>query len=767
MPKTPKPDKSKPDVPEADPPKVYDNSTAKVGTYKDLPKRPTYGQRGAEGTLVYSPDIAVFVETDLHGIIDLGPSITNFNLTRNVNQLSIFQCSFDNKWRKFDRTIRRMNRVAVFMKRIDWVQVFSGYITQAPWETITVGDAQMMAECTLKRLVHTYWDPQAPEAANLFPMFAVDGSWKQDDGGAAVSLYRMLTEVGGWPTDQIFIQKLPTSWMSQAFNLLKKTSDASVNENDAAKKDKDGNPIENEDAASERQRLIDALQQMFDNRGWNGQTDTALSPTDAAAAGLDYKDEAAFEADPNNKVGELPAEMLADIIWKNDGKGLGDNTIFAGSYTTNSGDSKGDVVPVQLRVDAATSMNALLAAIPSKIRGKQTVVSAKLNGETETSFYSDVLTSGYLSKDDGGDDSSGWGITITIGSGPMATWLNDNPAQMEKFGWKGNTFEGTGPPTSTPEADSYTFLAGVGDNPAAGEAAATADMSATNTLYYWPGFSIESVAFTGDRAWINDVPLMQSIQTLASAAMRDFMSGPDGSFVAFFPNRIGTGKQATSMQVRNIEVRDFKSVISDSNLVTHYVSVGDFAPPSEDQLPGKDLINVLVNGGVVTIEQEALMAHLLGLEEGEAKGLSKFMMNRFGLRPMKQENYAARNAGWNFAIALHRFQEMWANQWIVQVTFTYMPEVFPGMRIELIDNDPPLAVYVEAVNHTGSRTGGFLSNITISTPTRWSVEKQKWVMLPSEFVPSTTGAAKLLEDVVNGVTDGIANNLTAIVDNQK
>src|SRR3990172_2135196 len=123
-------------------------------TVKPLPNT-TYS-RGKQGTFVYAPDIAVYVQTDEHGVVDLSRYITNFNLQRNVNAMSTFMCSFDNKFARFDRVVRRMDRIVVFMKRIQWVQVFAGYIFVAPWQTIVPGDASLQADCTLKRVAYTY-----------------------------------------------------------------------------------------------------------------------------------------------------------------------------------------------------------------------------------------------------------------------------------------------------------------------------------------------------------------------------------------------------------------------------------------------------------------------------------------------------------------------------------------------------------------------------------------------------------------------------------
>jgi hypothetical protein len=128
-------------------------------------------------------------------------------------------------------------------------------------------------------------------------------------------------------------------------------------------------------------------------------------------------------------------------------------------------------------------------------------------------------------------------------------------------------------------------------------------------------------------------------------------------------------------------------------------------------------------------------------------------MEHFGIRPRRDDNYNIFNPGYNFMLALHRFQEAWCQQWQAIVSFTFMPELMPGMRIELVDHG--LAVYVESVTHSGSRTAGFTTTVTVSTPMHR--QNGKWVLLSMEWDPNDFikgGTSRIAEDDYDVLPNG-------------
>lgn len=517
----------------------------------DLPVR--LYRRGGQGTFVYAPDVAVYVATEEYGVVDLSPYVVDFAVQRNVNAVSTFTCTLDNKFSKWDRTIRRMDRIVVFLKRVSWVQVFAGYVTYAPWETVVPSEITIMAECTLKRLVHTYWDPYSAEALEIFPVTDAK-SISSPDGGSAASMFKLLTVVGGWSKDQILIQNLPQAWLNRALEVLARARDEEI-------------------ASEDWQTVRDALVKLFEADGW-------------------------FQLFPN-----LDELLGADV-----------------DDTSKPADRRG-------RRSAGHKSGGKKGGKPRRGGGKK-----KSGSATESAF---------------------------------------------------------------------------------------------NVAYYYPGLSALSQALTGKRAWVNDVPLIESVIQLAGASLRDIQSAPNGDFLAFYPDRLGIDGKFPTMAVADIEVIDFKLAVHDQSMVTHYVSIGDFLPQETKSAADYD---PFVLAGYVTVEQDEVMELLLGLKK-KPTGLGRSILERFGIRPRREDSPHIRNPGWNYTMALHRFQEAWANQWQAMVSFTFMPEIYPGMRIELVDHD--LGVYVESVTHQGSRSAGFTTSVVVSTPMR--KKAGKWVLLRPEF----------------------------------
>jgi hypothetical protein len=66
-----------------------------------------------------------------------------------------------------------------------------------------------------------------------------------------------------------------------------------------------------------------------------------------------------------------------------------------------------------------------------------------------------------------------------------------------------------------------------------------------------------------------------------------------------------------------------------------------------------------------------------------------------------------------FFIAYQTFQRKWAEQFQSEVSFTFMPELFPGTIIELPDK---MCFYVGEVTHSFSYGGGFDTSATLMAP---------------------------------------------------
>lgn len=227
----------------------------------------------------------------------------------------------------------------------------------------------------------------------------------------------------------------------------------------------------------------------------------------------------------------------------------------------------------------------------------------------------------------------------------------------------------------------------------------------------------ETTYFTGKRAFINDEKVLATMQWLCKSSLREFQSAPNGDFVAWFPDWFGIWGKTPVMVLRDIELKDFKLNISDKPLATHVAVAGS----SLDQDTSVSWLEWLYSWGIVTIENPEIMRVLLGFAATDDIQIdSASFMQTYGMRPKREEMGVIRNHKWEFLYALFVFLKQWSLQYATPVDLTFMPEMYPGMRVMLPESEHhgALEVYVEGVSHTGSRTGGFSTQIEVSCPVR-------------------------------------------------
>jgi len=216
--------------------------------------------------LVYSPKVEVFVKAD-SGVYDLSPYVESCSVARKVNQVSTATVKFRNPqfiWtnrKTVDTTglsvvgpvFHPMDPITITMTRINNrpIQVFTGFCDTTPYLQLYPGTCTLTASCTLKRILHTYWDPGLP-----FVMEFLEGhGWSRDPKGGISSpsaeskaqesktlidaasigglLYDVLVEIGGWSEDTIYIENLPTNivdTVSKIYDQVKTDSKQSQDE---------------------------------------------------------------------------------------------------------------------------------------------------------------------------------------------------------------------------------------------------------------------------------------------------------------------------------------------------------------------------------------------------------------------------------------------------------------------------------------------------------------------------------------------------------
>jgi hypothetical protein len=121
-----------------------------------------------------------------------------------------------------------MNRITVFLKRINKVQVFSGYLDSVPGFSLYANTCEIKATCTLKRLMNTWWDPGLASSQNLLTQGTWAGSDPSDpynkdaDSGMGQMLGGLLSEVAKWASEDIHIQNIPAGFMKLGLDVTAK-----------------------------------------------------------------------------------------------------------------------------------------------------------------------------------------------------------------------------------------------------------------------------------------------------------------------------------------------------------------------------------------------------------------------------------------------------------------------------------------------------------------------------------------------------------------
>lgn len=232
-----------------------------------------------------------------------------------------------------------------------------------------------------------------------------------------------------------------------------------------------------------------------------------------------------------------------------------------------------------------------------------------------------------------------------------------------------------------------------------------------------------SMVFTGIRALLNDEPLLPYIKNLMHSTLRSFCSAPNGDFMAWFPDYYGIWGTAAKMRIETIELQDFQVDWKDDFFVTHQytqaaafnflnVQTGEGSPGTP--LPAATTI------GVASIDIPSILYSVLGVEvdRDQARAFAKWVYQRFGARPHFHQLPGMVDKRGEFFSALHLFMRQWAYQYSANVPITFMPELWPGMLIQIPAFD--FQAYVVSVSHSFKfgPNGHFSTAVNIAAPAR-------------------------------------------------
>jgi len=241
---------------------------------------------------------------------------------------------------------------------------------------------------------------------------------------------------------------------------------------------------------------------------------------------------------------------------------------------------------------------------------------------------------------------------------------------------------------------------------------------------------------TGPRALMADSPLLPYLKNLFASCMRSYCSAPNGDMMAWFPDFYGIWGTAAIMQIESIELQDFTVYWDDEQLITHQFVVGapqnqidlgsgtvssvSITAPSGTQSIPQDLLLAMSTTGIASIDFPAIMYALFGLDATStaAKSFTQYVYNRFGARPDMEQLPGLAGPSGEFFGALFLFMRSWAYQYNADIPMTFMPELWPGMLIQVPDFS--FQAYVTTVTHTFQMgEGGFFdTTVNIAAPSR-------------------------------------------------
>ena len=781
-------------------------------------------------TLVYSPDVRIVIGSG-NKEYDVSRDLVRGGVDRKTNSVSSLTFDLANKGLKYNGAFKRMDRVVVWMRRIAWVQVFSGYLDSVPVKQLYPGTVTFRASCTLKRLLHTWWDPGLANSMALFDQNKANQTGETDpetgldygqrDSGLGNLLQNLLVEVGGWDPKQIRVQDFPTGFAEyMAENLEKLDNSVNVkkfedlmglNSSAGGVVDGGGSAVVGPVAPPANGSTYN-MDEIVNIAAQAGVPQDQLANC-TAIAWAESKGDYKIQSPPNSNGtvdqglwqinsplhdGKLPGQdrfnpsvnaQLMMIISSNgtnwqpwstwsyhgtaqqfipqaqaavarraaNGASSGGVTSGGGSGNTGRPSGGNPTTPGQVPISntGATAPSATGKPNPDSEGAVQYALSEAANktpyvwggttpkqgldcsGLTMNAYKAIGIAIGRTTW-----DQAKTGRTITPAQiqrgdliqphdGHVVMWLGGNkivhspqPGDICKvadcyFDINSayiikNYAQNGGADPSSPYGDPATMGPGSTNNTGGGSVVASETIARNlYALIFDPGkfYDPTSQLFTKERAFINDEPLIQMVQTMTKSGLREFQSAPNGDFVAFYPDYFGLDGQKPVLKLEDIEMKNVQIDLNDDNLATHVYVAGSMgyiaASPS--------LTGWLASRGVVTVEQEWLFKRMVAASPVTPESYSaEEILGRYGVRPYKQEFSMIYKPEFEFLMACQLFMRKWAEQYSTRVEFTFLPELFPGMRVELVGHD--LVVYVQQVSHNFDFENGFSTSAVITAP---------------------------------------------------
>jgi len=782
------------------------------------------------GSVIYTPQINVLIDTKSQGVIDVSSDIISFEMNRIVNGVSTFTVTLNNKNRKYSLNqgsnatatesgtkalIQTLDRIVVNMTRTVNIQVFSGYVTQAPLITILPNAVEISASCTIKRLQNTFWDSSVPEVRAILPgMYTtIQNEQNYTDGGAAQGVYNLLTKVANWDPNKIHIQRLPDKFISTVATQYTKDSKqlndslalqfmSAVDANGA------GNSAQSGPGATAAQgtgtnygwaRTVLGYAKMPQttsnqwlmvhwmameeprDQWWNPPLNNPLN----IRPGHKYQSLDDSAKDTAKTLTNGSYQMILNVLSQKNGspndflKALQESSWdknHYSQYTTLPNDnipvypSPGSTVSSTAIVNsiAQTAIQAALSqtGVPYSFAGGS--ASGPTEGNTGVGFDCSGLTlyayakAGITLPRYSGSQFDAGVVIYSDGSGDIPATKNykvlPQPGDLVFYGPGGNehvvmcivsptdtngtngvqvsashtgALIGTGPMwgpwtgISRPSAlngniqyQSSGISAQNSSNTSTTASSSIFSPDLFNTIFTLPQWNpVAQITYGTPRGFMMDEPVLNTVNQLSTAAFRNFQSLGNGDFVSWFPDYFGIYSTPAVLDIYNIEITDLSIYHNDDYLTTHVAVVGD---PNGSLGQSVNVADWLSTQGIVSVQDTNIMNVLFGGDSANTFNFdSQAFLRKYGMRPFVSQQPLIRDHTLEFTYALMTFMQMWAQQYSTEVGFTFMPELYPGTRInfpEIIVEGGTLQLYVQSVTHSGSMSNGFTTRATVTAP---------------------------------------------------
>ena len=767
-------------------------------------------------TLVYAPEVRVLTYGRDGVTRDLSKDVVRGSVTRRIDAASTASLTLNNTRNRYTGKLSRMDRIVIFLKRSKWELVFSGYLTRVPALDVYPSTCEISAQCTLKRLMHTYWDPGLPDSADLFVAHNEQGL----DGGSRATLIDLMSKVGGWSANQIHVQQIPKAFAEMAKRNIKDAdSEARLQEfynalgfggsvHGVPQNSATGGVVdtsiegieafmwglrqqESEQNYQARSRVTTAsgayqyLDKTWGNHGgyaraWQAPpaTQDARARQDLAAAYRKYgnweqvaaahfagpswaADRSMWNRQPgthgtNPTVNEYVAGVMGHV--SRAPASVQRTSATSAVTSTTAGDpaqgssvlaSKGGNTTIKRTETMRAPVNGRITSRfgvvrPGLVGGRPhsgvdygvptgTDIASPLSGKVARSVWDDAAGNTVVIQHTGAVESRFYhlsknlvkagdvvqqgqiigksGDTGSNSNGAHLHWtIRDNRREIDPLGTIGKTYSID---TSGTLATTGYATGGAVDGAMGGSTGVTqeqVDASIFNALYQLPEYRAESMMLEGDLALINQEPLFESVKATAQMSLRSFMSAPNGDFYAFFPDPFGLFGTKPVFQLEPIETKNLRIDAVDDPITTHVFTAGD-----TDMTGQVNIIDWMNTAGHVSIVQDFVFKQILNLQpEDEGYMDPQEFLKRFGVRPLKAKYPVVRDPQYEFFLALHLFMQKWSAQYNTRVDFTFMPELYPSMRVEVVGKG--IVVYVQEVTHNFDFDTGFKTSAVIHSP---------------------------------------------------